>query len=114
MALPPWLKVLIVPAGGPRTKPAALNVGLGAASGALLTRYPEGLASALAKIGKYGQPLAHQSSAIAHLYIADPTGGRKIPWMSKLFMTPRMYRALGYNNALSDLQAKLQAIQEKV
>ncbi len=57
------------------------------ASGALLTRYPEGLASALKKIGDYAQPLRHQSSAIAHLYIADPTGGKKMPWVAKLFMT---------------------------
>ena len=57
------------------------------ASGALLTRYPEGLASALQKIGQYSQPLRHQSSTIAHLYIADPTAGKKTPWYSKLFMT---------------------------
>ena len=44
------------------------------ASGALLTRYPEGLASALEKIGQYAQPLEHQSQAISHLYIADPKG----------------------------------------
>lgn len=51
------------------------------ASGALLTRYPEGLASALKKIGQYSQPMNRQSSAIAHLYIADPKGsgfGKKI------------------------------------
>jgi Zn-dependent protease with chaperone function len=35
------------------------------ASGALLTRYPEGLASALKKIGEYGRPMQRQSSAIA-------------------------------------------------
>ena len=57
------------------------------ADGALLTRYPEGLAHALAKIGASAQPLRHQSSSIAHLYIADPTGGKKVPWMAKLFMT---------------------------
>ena len=57
------------------------------ASGALLTRYPEGLASALQKISSTAMPLRHQSSTIAHLYIADPTGGQKISWMSKLFMT---------------------------
>src|SRR5260221_10708924 len=45
------------------------------ASGALLTRYPEGLAEALKKISEYGKPMIHQSSAIAHLYIADPKGG---------------------------------------
>ena len=54
------------------------------ASGALLTRYPEGLASALAKIGKYGQPLQHQSSAIAHLYISDPTAGQKHGWLKSI------------------------------
>ena len=44
------------------------------ASGALLTRYPEGLASALEKISQYGRPMKVQSKAIAHLYIASPTG----------------------------------------
>ncbi|KKT00032.1 MAG: Protease HtpX-like protein [Candidatus Nomurabacteria bacterium GW2011_GWF2_43_8] len=56
-------------------------------SGALLTRYPEGLAHALSKISQYQQPMAHQSSAIAHLYISDPKGsgfGKKI---SHLFAT---------------------------
>ena len=51
------------------------------ASGALLTRYPEGLASALQKIGGYSRPMQRQSNAIAHLYIADPKGssfGKKI------------------------------------
>ena len=57
------------------------------ASGALLTRYPEGLANALAKIGQYNQPLIHQSSAIAHLYIADPAGGKKSKWFKTLLMT---------------------------
>ena len=42
------------------------------ASGALLTRYPEGLASALKKISESSRPMARQSQAIAHLYIADP------------------------------------------
>jgi len=44
------------------------------ASGALLTRYPEGLASALEKISQYGKPMKRQSTAIAHLYIANPLG----------------------------------------
>jgi heat shock protein HtpX len=56
------------------------------ASGALLTRYPEGLANALRKIGAYKQPMRRQSSAIAHLYLADPSGG-KTHAISKLFMT---------------------------
>ncbi|MBP6884910.1 MAG: M48 family metallopeptidase [Candidatus Pacebacteria bacterium] len=57
------------------------------ASGALLTRYPEGLASALRKISEYKQPLRHQVSTIAHLYIADPKGGKKTASFAKLFMT---------------------------
>jgi len=44
------------------------------ASGSLLTRYPEGLASALEKIRQYGRPMKRQSGAIAHLYIANPQG----------------------------------------
>ncbi len=42
------------------------------ASGALLTRYPEGLARALEKISKQNQPLAHANKATAHLYISNP------------------------------------------
>jgi heat shock protein HtpX len=44
------------------------------ASGALLTRYPEGLASALEKIAAANIPLAHASNATAHLYINNPFG----------------------------------------
>lgn len=47
------------------------------ASGALLTRYPEGLASALEKISGYTQPMQRASHATAHLFIADPYGGEK-------------------------------------
>ncbi len=42
------------------------------ASGALLTRYPEGLASALQKIGGYVGPMRHANHATAHLFISDP------------------------------------------
>jgi len=47
------------------------------ASGALLTRYPEGLASALEKISAYGRPMARANNATAHLFIADPFGNDK-------------------------------------
>ena len=47
------------------------------ASGALLTRYPEGLASALEKISQYSQPMIRANTATAHLFIADPFGGDK-------------------------------------
>lgn len=42
------------------------------ATGALLTRYPEGLASALEKISRNNQPMRHISHATAHLFISDP------------------------------------------
>ncbi len=45
------------------------------ASAALLTRYPEGLASALEKISNYGHPMQKVSHATAHLFISDPFGG---------------------------------------
>lgn len=47
------------------------------ASGALLTRYPEGLASALEKISQYKRPMKTAHTATAHLFIADPLGGEK-------------------------------------
>lgn len=46
------------------------------ASGALLTRYPEGLASALQKISSYSRPMTHAHKATAHLFIANPFGSR--------------------------------------
>ncbi|PIP15485.1 MAG: zinc metalloprotease HtpX [Candidatus Portnoybacteria bacterium CG10_big_fil_rev_8_21_14_0_10_43_39] len=54
------------------------------ADGALLTRYPEGLASALEKISRDQTPLRAANKATAHLYIANPFRGKNI---SKLFMT---------------------------
>ena len=64
-------------------------------SGALLTRYPEGLANALQKISQYNQPLKHAHAATAHMYIVNPLGlagdkndkDEKVSWFSKLFMT---------------------------
>ena len=53
------------------------------ASGALLTRYPEGLASALEKIGQYGAPMRTANNATAHLYISNPFG----PGAAKSFIT---------------------------
>ncbi|MEK7459524.1 MAG: M48 family metallopeptidase [Patescibacteria group bacterium] len=57
------------------------------ASGALLTRYPEGLANALLKISQHNQPMKKQSSAIAHLYISDPKGPKLGKKISGLFAT---------------------------
>jgi len=47
------------------------------ASGALLTRYPEGLAKALEKIATENQPLQRASDATAHLFIASPFAEKK-------------------------------------
>ncbi len=57
------------------------------ATGALLTRYPEGLASALEKISSYGGQVKRASNATAHLYIASPFGAGRSRGMHKLFMT---------------------------
>ena len=58
------------------------------ASGALLTRYPEGLASALQKIGGYAHPMQRANNATAHLYISNPFGPKAaMSGITKLFMT---------------------------
>ena len=54
------------------------------ASSALLTRYPEGLAQALAKIAADNTPMKSASTATAHLYIANPFRGKRF---LTLFMT---------------------------
>lgn len=48
------------------------------ASGALLTRYPEGLARALAKISRDPKPMQHANSATSPLYISNPLKGRSL------------------------------------
>lgn len=58
------------------------------ASGALLTRYPEGLARALEKIAKDREPLEVANNATAHLYIINPFKGKEVQhFFSSLFNT---------------------------
>ncbi len=60
------------------------------ASGALLTRYPEGLASALEKIAKDPTPLPVANNTTSHMWFDDPfTSGlnQKTPPFYKLFMS---------------------------
>ncbi|HLD70638.1 MAG TPA: M48 family metalloprotease, partial [Negativicutes bacterium] len=58
------------------------------ASGALLTRYPEGLASALEKISADVTPMRSAKSATAHLYIDSPFNEKQSEnWLVKLFST---------------------------
>jgi len=59
------------------------------ASGALITRYPEGLASALQKISNHSSKMKYANKATAHLFIVNPFGakgnlGQKV---SNLFST---------------------------
>jgi heat shock protein HtpX len=57
------------------------------ASGALLTRYPEGLAGALRKIGAYQAPMRRANHATAHLFIANPFGAQARVGLNRLFAT---------------------------
>ncbi|MDP3764527.1 MAG: M48 family metallopeptidase [bacterium] len=69
------------------------------ASAVLLTRYPEGLVSALKKISQYDhQPIRTATNATAHLFFENPFGAdadgdgipdhkQKVPWLAKLFST---------------------------
>lgn len=58
------------------------------ASGALLTRYPEGLASALKKISSYEAPMERASHATAHLFISNPFGAHEAGrFIAKIFST---------------------------
>lgn len=58
------------------------------ASGALLTRYPEGLASALQKISGYEMPMRRASTKTAHLFISNPFGTHQAGhFVQKLFST---------------------------
>jgi heat shock protein HtpX len=54
------------------------------ATGAMTTRHPEALASALEKLGAYGRPVRRQNSSMAHMWISDPN---KPGLVDKLFST---------------------------
>lgn len=53
-------------------------------TGALTTRYPDGLARALEKIGHAGRPMKRQNTSTAHLFFANPLSGRSL---TNLFST---------------------------
>jgi len=57
------------------------------ATGALLTRYPEGLAQALEKIASDPVPLRTASQATAHLFISDPLKLKRTNWLTNLWLT---------------------------
>lgn len=54
------------------------------ATGAMTTRHPEGLASALEKLRDFGQPMKNQSTSTAHLFFSNPL---KKGFFSGLFST---------------------------
>ena len=54
------------------------------ATGAMTTRYPEGLARALEKLAAYGRPVRRQNTSMAHMWFADPT---KPGFIDRLFAT---------------------------
>lgn len=54
------------------------------ATGAMTTRYPEGLASALEKIRDHGSAMHRQNTSTAHLFFANPLKGKSF---SALFST---------------------------
>ena len=58
-------------------------------SGALLTRYPEGLASALEKLARDHTPMRQANHATAHLWLDDPYQGKekKTTFITRIFMT---------------------------
>lgn len=72
------------------------------ATGALTTRYPEGLATALEKIGQYGSTTRNQNASTAHLFFANPL---KKASLNSLFSThppvkDRVARLRGMGNKL--------------
>lgn len=61
-------------------------------SGVLLTRYPDGLISALKKISSYSRPLHSATNATAHLFFENPFGAdrggeHKTPMIIRWFST---------------------------
>lgn len=57
------------------------------ATGALITRYPEGLANALKKISAYDHPMKKASNATAHMFISSPFGPDAAKGLHNLFLT---------------------------
>ena len=59
------------------------------AEGAMLTRYPPGLASALRKIAGDTTPMRVANNATAHLWLSQPsrTPGEENHWFENLFST---------------------------
>ena len=76
------------------------------ASGVLLTRYPDGLASALAKISGDKEALEVANRGTAHLYIINPLKGKQaVGWFASLFNThPPIEKRI---TALKEMEGKV-------
>ncbi len=74
------------------------------ASGALLTRYPEGLAMALEKISHAGIPMKRTSSATNHLWISEPS--------RKSGVTSRLQIIFSTHPPIEDRIAKLRQMSD--
>jgi len=57
------------------------------ASGVLLTRYPEGLISALQKIGADNTPMRSAKDSTAHMWLDNPFKGKGASWWHNMFAT---------------------------
>jgi len=80
------------------------------ASGALLTRYPDGLASALNKISQNNIPMVRQSKAIAHLYIADPKGAKLRQTIAVGEVPPKAGKILGFFATHPPVEERIKAL----
>lgn len=80
------------------------------ACGAQLTRYPEGLASALEKISLSPAPLRRATRVTAPLYISNPFGSKKSFWASLGSTHPptgervRILRSMGGGASIADYE----------
>ena len=76
------------------------------ANGVLITRYPQGLESALLKISKDTEPLEAANRGTAHLYIVNPLKGKQTgEWLAGLFNTHPLIEARV--KALREMQGKI-------
>lgn len=76
------------------------------ASGAEITRHPQGLADALKKISQQGQKMKRAGTATAHLYISNPFGDeKKNRFLGKLFSThPPIQERISALNGMSGIR----------
>ncbi|MCX6781161.1 MAG: M48 family metallopeptidase [Candidatus Magasanikbacteria bacterium] len=74
------------------------------ASGALLTRYPEGLARALEKIRDFNEPLIHANAATAHLYLDNPFRGAGTKISNAFSTHPPLQKRIDTLRGMEDAQ----------